>query len=82
MAYLSKLPLPQLLPEAQAVPGEGGEGGAVGGAVGGASQGVGGASGDVSLGVSSCPPFGLTCAGGRSTGKAGVGVAKAGVAIP
>lgn len=38
VAYLPKLPLPQFLPEAKALSGEGGEGVAVGVAVGGADQ--------------------------------------------
>lgn len=77
VSHLSKLPLPQLLPEAEEAAGEGGEGGAGGGAMegGGASQGVGGASGDVSFSVGPRPHLGLHCTyGGEGRGQKGAGL--------
>lgn len=68
--YLSKLPLPQLLTEAEAPAREGGEGGAGGGARGGASHSIGGASSDISLRIGPRSALGLchTCGGGGSVG--------------
>lgn len=61
VSHLSKLPLPQLLPEAEEATWECWEGGAGGGAraVGGASEGIGGASGDVSFSIGPRPHLGF-----------------------